>query len=93
MYIDMDPKLTAALGAVVQELEVARKAFPAMRSNHEGYAILLEEVEELWADIKANKDPRAEAIQVAAMAIRFLIERTDAPKRGEFLDEGEDIEG
>lgn len=51
-----------------------------MRSVHEGYAILLEEVDELWAACKlqdVNKQHlRAEAIQVAAMAVRFIFDLT-----------------
>jgi hypothetical protein len=46
-------------------------------SDHEGYAVLLEEMEEYWHEVKHGKDPkrkRAEIIQVAAMAIRILQE-------------------
>lgn len=61
---------------ILSELNRARAAFPAMTSAHEGYAILLEEVDELWAEIKrihpSPTNMRAEAIQVAAMAIRFI---------------------
>lgn len=44
-------------------------------SGHEGYAVLLEEVQELWEAIRADDDAHAkrEAIQVAAMAIRYLV--------------------
>lgn len=42
-------------------------------STHEGYAVLQEEVDELWEDIKANKTDSSleEAIQVAAMAVKY----------------------
>jgi NTP pyrophosphatase (non-canonical NTP hydrolase) len=46
-------------------------------STHEGYAVLLEEVEELWQEIKSDNrsgNMRKEAIQVAAMILRFLAE-------------------
>jgi hypothetical protein len=61
---------------VLKELEYARTHFAAFNSAHEGYAVLLEEVDELWDEIK-KKEPcpikvRAETIQVAAMALRFL---------------------
>ena len=55
-----------------------------MRSAHEGYAVILEELDELWDEVKKNpsKHPRlkeamrSEAIQVAAMAVRFIIDVT-----------------
>ena len=51
--------------------------FPLFNSQHEGYAVLKEEVDELWDEIKnkhANEmDTKAECIQVAAMAIKMLI--------------------
>lgn len=43
-------------------------------SRHEFYAILLEEVEELWADIKRDAphaDLNKELVQVAAMCVRY----------------------
>jgi len=45
---------------------------------HEAYAILLEEVDELWDDIKKNRRAHAvvEAIQVAAVALRIVREFT-----------------
>lgn len=47
----------------------------AQWGRHEFYAILLEEVDELWDAIKTNLPDNivaAEAIQVAAMVIRYL---------------------
>lgn len=52
-------------------------------SAHEGFAILKEEVDELWDQVKINQKNREmhvmrkEAIQVAAMAIRFAAEVCD----------------
>lgn len=73
-------ELHAVLGAVKTELDTACTAWPAMNSAHEGYGVLLEEVDELWEHVKTkqkNRDldaMRKEAIQVAAMAVRFAIE-------------------
>ena len=49
----------------------------AVRAKTEEEALALEEVDELWDEVKANHPERtarmrAEAIQVAAMAIRFV---------------------
>ena len=63
------------LNEVVAEYDRAIKKFPRFNSGHEGYAVLKEEVDELWDAIKGNYDKeflREEAIQVAAMAIRFI---------------------
>ena len=58
----------------VAEAEQARAQYKPFNSLHEGYAVLKEEVDELWDAIKANDTPHAhkEAIQVAAMALRFI---------------------
>lgn len=62
---------------IEQELERAAK-WPGFNSAHEGYAILLEEVDELWEHVKMNQkkrnldEMRAEAVQVAAMAVKFI---------------------
>lgn len=73
------------LDEVAAEVTRARTElkFPTMHSPHEGYSILLEEVDELWQHVKVkqkNRDlpaMRKEAIQVAAMAICFAAEVAD----------------
>lgn len=62
------------LAEVLAELHRARSKNAKFNSPHEGYAVLLEEVDELWAEVKANNHNRQyfEAIQVAAMSLRFL---------------------
>lgn len=69
-----------AMHLVQDELTRAVTKFGPMKSAHEGYAILLEEVDELWDEVKKNPSTRskakllAEAKQVAAMALRFMID-------------------
>ena len=60
------------------ELVRATRKFGPFASAHEGYAVILEELDELWQEIKHGTPDRQreEAIQVAAMAIRFLIDVT-----------------
>lgn len=67
------------INEVRDELIKASAKFPPMNSGHEGYAVIKEELEELWKEVK--KYPRApktlmrkEAVQIAAMAIRFVID-------------------
>ena len=49
--------------------------------RHEFYVILKEEVDELWDAIKGNrhKDAAQEAVQVAAMALAFIVEVEGKP--------------
>ena len=87
------PKVSADWGAVgdeaadvaleaVQELARASVKFPPFNSAHEGFAVLKEEVDELWDEVKRRPVPerqerlRAEARQVAAMALRFMMDCT-----------------
>lgn len=72
-------KIEEAIELVKKELESANGKFPLFNSSHEGYAVIKEELDELWDEIKNDKHPRSkmnqkdEAIQVAAMAIKFLV--------------------
>jgi hypothetical protein len=67
-----------ALEAIIREYYRARDIYGPMKSAHEGYAILLEEMDELWTLIKTKGiEPEAyeeEAVQIGAMALRFLID-------------------
>jgi hypothetical protein len=82
---------TSAIAAVLCEWQRASRLYPKFNSAHEGYAVLLEEVEELWDEIKKSpkkRDPakmREEAIQTAAMALRFLTDVCENPSDGESL--------
>jgi len=66
---------------IFDEMLNARNKFPAFNSAHEGYAVILEELDELWEAVKLNQNTpgreekmRTEAIQVGAMALRFLVD-------------------
>jgi hypothetical protein len=65
---------------VLGEISRAKTKHPNdFHSAHEGYAVMLEEVDELWDEIKKDgggKDLAAykEAMQTAAMAIRYMVE-------------------
>lgn len=95
---------------VQKELESANKRFPMFHSDHEGYAVLKEEVEEAETDLIRTKDQVAslwrftkknlskpkesaaesikefaielaiEAIQVAAMAQKFIDSKRERVK-------------
>lgn len=72
-----DSPLTRVIKAVDAEYRRAVSLHGAFSSTHEGYAIIKEEVDELWDGVKKNDSREAlkgEAIQIAAMAIRFCID-------------------
>lgn len=64
------------LMAIEAEYDRARKLHAPMTSPHHGWAVLREEVDEMWDAVKANDviAARREALQVAAMALAFLRE-------------------
>lgn len=63
---------------ILNELITAKKKFNDFHSYHEGYAVIKEEYEELWDEIKKKKPEKEflyeEAMQLATMAIRFIID-------------------
>ena len=67
-----------AIELILEEYRSAVARYPKFHSAHEGYAILLEEMDELWDEVRRSPSRynpaavRAEAIQVAAMALRFI---------------------
>jgi hypothetical protein len=71
-----------AVEDVVLELLRAMKKNGPQHSAHEGYAVILEELDELWDEVKLNPSKRSdaelrkEAMQTAAMALRFMIDVT-----------------
>lgn len=63
-----------AAAAIIAEFYRAESKHKPMNSHHEAYAVIQEEVDEMWDDIKADRkaDALKEAIQVGAMAMRFI---------------------
>lgn len=76
--MENDYRMGRAIADVVEELSRTLEAYPVpMRSAHEGFSLLQEEIDELWDHVKVKQGGRdvaamrKEAIQAAAMAIRF----------------------
>lgn len=63
------------------ELQKARAKHADMHSAHEGYAVILEELDELKAEVWMRDHDvaamRKEALHVAAMALRFVVDVCD----------------
>jgi NTP pyrophosphatase (non-canonical NTP hydrolase) len=85
----LDERYDEALVEVIEELVRLKKLvddpdhpFENLYSPHHGWALLHEEMDELWEEIrKKNKDRdkdamREEAMQIAALAIRFMTDLT-----------------
>lgn len=68
---DNSEKNVASL--VIKELRKANNQHGGFNSAHEGFAVLKEEVDELWESIKENKPSTEEAIQVAAMGMKLAM--------------------
>lgn len=68
-------RMAQAADAALAELVRATGKFARFNSPHEGWAVIREELDELWEHVKANTgqspDAGFEAIQVAAMALRY----------------------
>lgn len=80
--------IETALKDIQAEWASAVTNWPAHNSAHESFAILMEEVDELWEYVKTKQgkrsivDMRKEAIQVAAMALRFAMDCCDPSGAG-----------
>lgn len=73
--------LDYALRKVGSEVFRAQDRFPPFNSPHEGWAVIKEELDELWEHCKANNgrshEARMEAMQIAAMAVRYMLDIGD----------------
>ena len=60
----------------IQKAKRSYAAFPSFRSPHEGFANLKDAVDGLWDEVRWGDLDAAkqEAVRVAAMALRFLVD-------------------
>lgn len=72
------PAVAAAALEITTEYYRARSILkhPPMHSAHEGYAIIKEELDELWESIRCDvrHTYHTEAVQAAAMLLAFILE-------------------
>lgn len=80
--------MTDPLDRVLAELRIevgkARQKHAPMNSPHEGWAVIREELDpELWehvcGDTGRSDEARKEALQVAAMGVRYILDLIDDP--------------
>ena len=76
----MNDIIHRAIDEISEEYLNAAKTFSPFSSAHEGYAVILEELDELKEHVFKKQDRRdrskmrSKAKQVAAMAMRFMID-------------------
>ena len=75
-------EIETVMNMVRAELRDAIRRYPPFNSAHEGDGVISEEYDELFDAIKANELAQStdEAVQVAAMAIRYVIDSNDFRK-------------
>ena len=77
MVTDRKAMRDALLMEIGDEYERAIKKFPTFTTRHEGYAVILEELDEVWTAIKDDElitVVERELVQVGAMVLRFLMD-------------------
>lgn len=88
-----DPMLVARIDRVLGEIKIelvkSMTKHAPMHSPHEGSSVIREEFEELWEHVMADtgRTPaaRKEALQVAAMGVRYAL---DLCETGEKVEDG-----
>lgn len=70
---------------IAAEVARAERKHKPLNSPHEGYAVILEELDELWEHVRADtgrsREARKEAIQIAAMGLRYVLNVCAGPDR------------
>lgn len=73
------------LNEVFDHLIKATEKHAPLHSPHEGASVIREEFEELWDHVKADTgrtpEARKEALQLAAMAVRYIVDLIDGDDR------------
>lgn len=71
-----EERIDFVLRQVRKEILDATSKFGAFHSTHEGYAVIKEELDELWDEVRRNDADRSccEALQVAAMGVRYIVD-------------------
>jgi hypothetical protein len=78
----MADRIETLAAAIVEEVRRAERKHAPMHSPHEGWSVIWEELEELREHVRADTgrsaDAKKEAIQIAAMGLRYALNLCDA---------------
>lgn len=75
-------KKETVLSTAARELDRSIRLHGAYNSAHEGWAVIFEELDELWEEVRKKRSKRCKAAmrretaQVAATAMRFMLDLT-----------------
>ncbi|QIV65801.1 hypothetical protein Cp1R7AA1_069 [Mesorhizobium phage Cp1R7A-A1] len=73
-----DDRIALVMDAVHNEVKKAMIKHKPMVSVHEAYGVILEEVDELFEEVRPDRgrttEAQKEALQVAAMGVRFVLD-------------------
>jgi hypothetical protein len=76
-----EDKLEEVIDGLRNEVAEAMRKHRPMASAHEGHSVIREELHELWDHVRADTGTtpaaRKEALQVAAMGIRYVMDLCD----------------
>lgn len=75
---ELETRIDGVLAEIKAELFRAMTKHAPMHSAHEGHSVIREELHELWSHVMKDTghgpDARKEALQVAAMGIRYALD-------------------
>lgn len=75
---EKERRIDVILAMVREEVLAAAIKHQPMHSPHEGISVIFEEYDELWDHVKADTgrtdDAMDEAIQIAAMGVRYVLD-------------------
>lgn len=97
MHLEIVGDGATVVSDVVEEIQKSMIKHPLFNSAHEDYGVLLEELDELWDEVKKKKSARdvknmrAEAVQVAAMAMKFIMSMENDWKSGPMIESEEEM--
>jgi hypothetical protein len=59
---------------IKDEVFKSREKHGKIKSPHEGFALIKEELDELWNNVKSNISDLIEPLQIAALAISYIFD-------------------
>ena len=72
----MASELNREVTALLREKQYGADKFGSFKSSHEAYAVILEELDEAWKEIKHGTTAKSvqEMLQVSALSLRYVEE-------------------